>query len=72
MVDKTAICALTGKRMSRSQLVPFDLINRQIAERIRADHPELGSDAAHRPRRNPDRYRRRLCSRSCSEPKRAN
>ena len=45
MVDKTAICALTGKRMSRSQLVPFDLINRQIAERIRADHPELGSDA---------------------------
>jgi uncharacterized membrane protein len=45
MVDKTAICALTGKRMSRSQLVPLDLINRQITERIRADHPELSSDA---------------------------
>src|SRR5262245_42538005 len=45
MADKGMICALTGKRMSRSQLVPLDLVNRQIADRIRADHPELDSDS---------------------------
>jgi hypothetical protein len=35
MADKALICALTGKRMSRAQLVPLDLVNRQIAERIK-------------------------------------
>jgi uncharacterized membrane protein len=45
MADKSMICALTGKRMSRSQLVPLDLVNRQIADRIRTDHPELAADA---------------------------
>ena len=50
------ICALTGKRMSRSQLVPLDLVNRQIADRIRGDHPELGSDALVS-RAEIDRYR---------------
>ena len=50
------ICALTGKRMSRSQLIPLDLVSRQIADRIRADHPELGSDVLVS-RAEIDRYR---------------
>jgi uncharacterized membrane protein len=56
MADKSMNCALTGKRMSRSQLVPLDLVNRQIADRIRTDHPELGSDALIS-RAEIDRYR---------------
>ena len=56
MVENTHTCALTGKRMSRSQLVPLDVVNRQIADRIRADHPELGSDALIS-RAEIDRYR---------------
>jgi uncharacterized membrane protein len=56
MADKGMICALTGKRMSRSQLIPLDLVSRQIADRIRADHPELGSDVLVS-RAEIDRYR---------------
>jgi uncharacterized membrane protein len=56
MVDKSMICALTGKRMSRAQLVPLDLVNRQIADRIRSDHPDLDSDALVS-RAEIDRYR---------------
>jgi uncharacterized membrane protein len=56
MADKGMICSLTGKRMSRSQLVPLDLVNRQIADRIRADHPELATDALIS-RAEIDRYR---------------
>jgi uncharacterized membrane protein len=56
MTDKGMICALTGKRMSRSQLIPLDLVSRQIADRIRADHPELGSDVLVS-RAEIDRYR---------------
>jgi uncharacterized membrane protein len=42
--------------MSRSQLIPLDLVSRQIADRIRADHPELGSDVLVS-RAEIDRYR---------------
>jgi uncharacterized membrane protein len=56
MTDKGMICALTGKRMSRSQLIPLDLVSRQIADRIRADHPELGSNVLVS-RAEIDRYR---------------
>jgi uncharacterized membrane protein len=56
MAEKPLLCALTGKRMSRSQLVPLDLVNRQIADRIRSDHPDLGSDALIS-RAEIDRYR---------------
>ncbi|HEX2430785.1 MAG TPA: DUF1003 domain-containing protein [Aestuariivirgaceae bacterium] len=56
MTDKGMICALTGKRMSRSQLIPLDLVSRQIGDRIRADHPELGSDVLVS-RAEIDRYR---------------
>src|SRR5215813_1062913 len=56
MAEKPLLCALTGKRMSRSQLVPLDLVNRQIADRIRGDHPDLASDALVN-RAEVDRYR---------------
>lgn len=38
-------CAITGQERGRRELVNIDTLRPTLAERIRKDHPELGSDA---------------------------
>jgi len=38
-------CAISGRALPRSQLVPLELLRPNIAERIRKEHPELPPDA---------------------------
>jgi uncharacterized membrane protein len=42
---KRVPCAITGKDRPRKQLTRIDALRPAIAERIRADHPQLGDDA---------------------------
>jgi uncharacterized membrane protein len=49
-------CAITGRALPRSQLVPLELLRPSIAERIRKDHPGLAHDALIS-RLEADRYR---------------
>jgi uncharacterized membrane protein len=39
------ICAVSGKERPRRDLVPLEALRPSLAERIRADHPNLASDA---------------------------
>jgi uncharacterized membrane protein len=49
-------CAISGKPLPRSQLMPLELLRPPIAERIRRDHPDLPPDALIS-RHEADRYR---------------
>src|SRR5437868_5261634 len=49
-------CAISGRALPRSQLVPIELLRPPIADRIRKDHPELLPEALVG-RREADRYR---------------
>ena len=49
-------CAISGRALPRSQLVPLELLRPNIAERIRKEHPELPPDALIG-RREADRFR---------------
>jgi uncharacterized membrane protein len=39
------VCAISGRERSRRDLVPLEAIRPSLAERMRADHPELAPDA---------------------------
>ena len=40
-----AVCAITGRERPRRDLVSLETLRPSLADRIRADHPELGPDA---------------------------
>jgi uncharacterized membrane protein len=40
-----AICAITGRERPRRDLVPLETLRPNLADRVRADHPELAPDA---------------------------
>ena len=40
-----ATCAITGKERPRRDLISLETLRPSLAERIRADHPELAADA---------------------------
>ena len=40
-----AVCAISGKERLRRDLIPLEAIRPSLAERMRADHPELAPDA---------------------------
>ena len=40
-----AVCAISGKERLRRDLIPLEAIRPSLAERMRADHPELAADA---------------------------
>jgi uncharacterized membrane protein len=42
---KRSRCALTGRERPRRDLVPLETLRPALADRIRADHPELAPDA---------------------------
>ena len=45
VADKGQICALSGVRIPRSRLVPYELVSGPASEHIRKEHPNLKSDA---------------------------
>jgi len=42
---ETAVCAVSGERRPRRELVALGTLRPALAERIRVDHPELGNEA---------------------------
>src|SRR5712692_9608098 len=40
-----AVCAITGRERPRRDLVSLETLRPSLADRIRADHPELGPEA---------------------------
>ena len=45
VADSGQICALSGMRIPRSRLVPYELVSGPASEHIRKEHPNLQSDA---------------------------
>ena len=45
VADSGQICALSGMRLPRSRLVPYELVSGPASEHIRKEHPDLQSDA---------------------------